>query len=147
MREIRRYDGFMRRLWGLLFAGFVVVSCGGSSSRPKVNPADLDAWRGIPIIELETHPVFSVQRRTVRELSDGSQMWIFSRCFDEGEDCAAVVTRSGNLGTARTHCSSGTSCCHNQFIIRKGTVERREVIGPCFTTCDGRPASRPCESG
>lgn len=131
--------------------GLVVVSCGGSSNRPRVNSADLTAWHGVPLIELETHPVFAAQRRTVRDLSDGSQMWVFTRCFDSSEPakCTTVVNHVGRTGFAQTRCGGGassSSCCHNEFLVRNGVVERRDVVGPCYTTCDGRPASRPCSA-
>ena len=37
---------------------------------PKVRDSDRAAWRNVPVIELERHPLFSTMPREVRPLSD-----------------------------------------------------------------------------
>ncbi len=124
-----------------------LVALAGCASTPRglKRQVDYDAWRGVPIIELETQPHFAAERRIVRPLSDGSELWVYSHCFTESEDVRCVS--SDFSGTILTRCRGGnqsTSCCYNQFLVRDGRVESYRLEGPCRTGCDGRPASSPC---
>jgi hypothetical protein len=104
-----------------------------------VRDDDLNAWKGVPLIELETHPFFSSLPLEKRPLSNGQELWIYSNteAHADGEcsdgDCQAKIKTKG---------------CLNQFMVSGGQVlEYRPIplhIISCVTTCKTRPASRPC---
>lgn len=131
------------RLAGIpLLAAIVACASTGYTKRPE----DLSAWQGKPLIELETQPHFAAEQRYVQNLSDGSQLWIYSKCRTEAEDvrCSSVNV----FGTVQTRCRGGETskaCCQNQFIVRDGVVESYHLEGPCNTSCNGRPRSSPCD--
>jgi hypothetical protein len=119
-----------------------IVSCGSSSPPRTVRQADLDAWTGIPLVELETHPLFSTLPRNVRALSDGTQLWTFS-------NCKSIVEIYCTGPTGLMTCSGGETwrpCCQNQFVVRDAEVESFRAVGHCYTDCTVRPASRRCGS-
>ena len=104
--------------------------------------ADADSWRGVPLIELETHPVYSNLSRRVAELSDGSQLWSFSRCtqYEIPARCSAYPIGS----TMYSQCAGGRidqSCCIRQFRVRDQVVQGFRAVGPCLTGCQFRPGS------
>lgn len=127
--------------------GAVLVGCGGPPPR-TVRQVDLDAWNGVPVIELETHSLFSTLPRYVRKISDGSELWTFSNCKSGTNDVQCGSSRIGSNYVA-TNCSGGDtwrSCCNHQFMLRGGVVESYRPVGSCFTDCSRRPASRQCGS-
>lgn len=111
-------------------------------SRPGVRAADLEAWRHVPVIELERQPHFSSLPRAVRPLSDGSELWDFANCTTESSAKCTDSTTMPVVGSKETTCS-GTEyrdCCHNQFIVRAGFVEEYRPVGNCMTDCFKRPS-------
>jgi hypothetical protein len=134
----------MRRILVVVAVGLGVVAC--SYSRPlAVRSSDLAAWTQVPVIQLETHPMFASMQRKVQLLSDGGELWIYSACEQWIEDrrCAAI----GGSSWAIANCSGGRvgqDCCHNQFYVRDQTVSWYRAAGACFTNCGVRPVSRAC---
>ena len=131
----------MRWMIGLA-VGLVVAGCATAGAR-EVRQADIEAWREVPVLELETHPLFSTVPLTRRRLSDGSEMWDYLSCRSYQEDMNCLSNK-GILGV-NTTCSGGgtrTNCCHNQFIVRAGVVESYQPRGRCYTDCSKRPGAR-----
>lgn len=133
----------MRRAVVLAVVGVVLVACGGA--QPTIRQADLDAWKGAPLVELETHSMFSTMARKTQPLSDGGELWTYSVCERWRTDtrCTAV----GNSGWAVVNCNGGQvgeRCCHNQFYVKDKIVGWYRPRGSCFTDCDVRPPSRAC---
>lgn len=127
-------------------AAGVLVACAEEPRTPTIHEDDVDAWRGAPLIDLETHSVFASQPREIRQLSDGRQMWLLRSCNSLQHD---VTCRSGpgGFGTVATRCAGGhseTTCCTKQFLVRASQVERLQMNGNCMTSCASRPASNPC---
>ncbi len=120
------------------------------AAAPAVRAEDVASWAGVPLIELETHAVFSILPKETHPLSDGSEMWTFSVCATttSERDCKAAVIATGpNASFARSKCKGGEtseSCCRNQFIVREGVVESYRPTGTCWTDCRARPQSRAC---
>ena len=109
-----------------------------------VHQADLQAWVGAPVRDLQLHPLFSALPKKTEQLGHGSELWTYSNCVAY----TTPVTCSNIGGTVI--CSggaSGVSCCHNQLVVRGPMVEGYRVIGHCRTDCSVRPASRPCAEG
>jgi len=59
----------------------ITVSC------LSVHQADLNAWRGVPVIELESQPVFSAMELKKTELSNGSTMWNYTQRGGSYSNC------------------------------------------------------------
>jgi hypothetical protein len=129
-------NAHMRTAALILFLGV-----GGCLFR-SVRPGDLQAWKGVAVIELQTHPLFSTLPKRVEVLSDGSEMWTFSNCHTQSDPVTC------NTISSTTTCSGGgqsEACCHNQFFVRAGVVEGYRPVGNCYTDCSVRPASRQCK--
>jgi hypothetical protein len=131
--------------------GFVtaltMAACGPSYYEThKVRSVDLEAWRGVPLVELETHAMFSTMPRKVQPLSDGGEMWTYSACETWQTDVRCTTYRGSSW--AATNCNGGEvgqTCCHNQFYVKDKTVHWYRPNGACFTDCGVRPASRACK--
>lgn len=105
-----------------------------------VRQGDLDSWRGVPVIELERHPIFSTMQIEKRKLSDGSEIWNFRNGgLMEGRGACMPM---GNTVICKDN--SREVVCMNQFIVKDGVVREYRAIGDCYTDCRARPASRPC---
>jgi hypothetical protein len=139
--------------WTLLFA-LALAGCqeiraatnGGTQSMLAQEAAsqqeDVDSWRGVPLIELETHPVYSTLPRQASELSDGTQLWSYSRCtqYEVPARCTGYPIGSVQF----TQCTGGRvdqTCCIRQFRIAGGAVQSFRALGPCLTGCRFRPGA------
>jgi hypothetical protein len=124
----------------------MLASCGPSYYEThKIRGSDLEAWKGAPLIDLETHAMFSTMPRKVQSLSDGGELWTYSTCRRWRTD-TRCVTYAGSTWAA-TNCNGGEigeTCCDNQFYVRDKVVGWYRPNGPCFTDCDTRPVSRGC---
>lgn len=65
----------------------------------SVRQADLDAWQGVPVIELESHPIFNAMELEKKPLSDGSTMWSFTKHGGTYQNCSASSQASGTSVT------------------------------------------------
>lgn len=126
-----------------LFA-LIIAGCATSTPARGVRQSDLEAWKGAPLIKLETHALFSSAPLTRRRLSDGSELWDYRTCRTYQDDLRCTSSR-GVFGTVDTSCTGGgtsSSCCHNQFFVRGGAVESYRPVGRCYTDCIKRPGGR-----
>lgn len=141
-------ESFMgiRQLTVVSVLGVQIAACYREPARHKpaserIHQEDLDAWRGAPLIELETHPVFSRLPLEKRKLSDGSEMWLALECVEEKVplECSSVR----GLLTVDTKCNGGDIdryCCQNQFHIIGDKVDWWRPNGKW---CATKPALRP----
>ncbi len=125
----------------IALVGLVAVGC-ADNYLATVRDSDKAAWRARPVVELETHPLFSTLPREVRPISDGSELWTFSNCgaVREQRECKSTLNARGD--SVQTKCNGGgesTVCCHNQFVVRGGMVEEYRPVGNCMTNCSTRP--------
>lgn len=124
--------------WMILL--FMLTGC---ITFPKVRPEDLEAWRGAPLIDLESHPLFSSLPLEKRSLSNGDELWIYKNLVGSAVNC-----QEGAFGV---NCQEGAKVrgCMNQFIVSGGVVKEYRPVAihiiSCFTDCRTRPASRPCQ--
>jgi len=63
----------------LLIKPALFVLAFGLASCVTVRQADLDAWNNVPVIELESHPVFNAMELQKKTLSDGSTLWSYTK--------------------------------------------------------------------
>lgn len=121
----------------------VITFFSGCSILRKVHSEDLQAWQGVHVSELETHPAYSVMNLRKQELSTGDLLfdYIDSKTYTEDIDC--------NTNSGQTTCSGGetyTVSCHHQFFVKDNKIREYRTLGKrCFTDCSRRPASNKCK--
>lgn len=86
----------MTLLKKLVFTISASVAAIFMSSCVSVRQADLDAWENVPVIELESHPVFNAMELEKKPLSDGSTLWSYTKHGGTFQNC------SGNTQTSAT---------------------------------------------
>lgn len=104
----------------------LVTAC---ALREPILKQDLDAWAGVPLIELETHPGFSVLPRDIRKLSDGTELWVVTNCAAYQNRARQVVSEA---------------CCYSSFRVAESKVASMSMRGSCRSECSDRPTSKPC---
>lgn len=103
---------------------------------------DVAAWKGAPLSDLETHPVYAAMPLEKRPLTNGSVLWIHTN-----KGSYTTETSCNKYGN-RVSCSGGdnvTVQCSHQFIVKEATVQEYRPVGQCYTDCSRRPASHPCD--
>lgn len=135
---------------------FLICLVIGLSGCKTVRQEDLDAWRGAPLSDLETHYLFNTLPVEVRQISGGKFLYIYTNSkttkplFPSTVSCRSTSSLIG--GTQQTQCSKDnvfggeptTKTCSNQFITTTTTVLEYRPVGQCYTDCSIRPESRPC---
>jgi len=84
----------------------------------NVRQADLDAWVGLPVAALDTHPIFGKMTLQRYPAPDGSE-----------------VRDYVNLASA--------GACHNRFTVKEGVVQRYEPRAEGQIRCFTDPSTRP----
>lgn len=107
----------------------------------EVRAEDVQAWRRVPVLELEKHTHFSTLPKQTQPLSDGSELWDYVNCTN-GKTPTECTSSKGVNDSVQTSCTGGqefANCCHNQFVVRAGFVEEYRPVGNCYTDCFKRP--------
>lgn len=115
-------------------------------STPQQTPEDRlrIAWKGRPMIEVESHPVFSTMQSRMQELSDGSAIVHHVRCASWREpDRVTSVGGTNWAATTVRHGEEGTACCDRQFVVRDGRVEEYRQVPSMGGTCSAEAAFYP----
>jgi hypothetical protein len=122
----------------------VFVGCG------SVHQEDLDAWRGVPVAELDKHPLAQIFPMVRTKTEDGTEI----RKYVNGRN---VSTCSGNgsifgptvdMATFNTfsNCMQGFTACNTIVYIKDGRVQQVLAIGSggarCYTNETMRPGYR-----
>ena len=81
--------------------------------------ADHDAWRDVPVAQLESQPRFAELHREVEPQPDGSQTWRMTSCTKPSDDC-----------------------CVHQFIVRDARIALYDTRGPCVVGCGMWPKAK-----
>lgn len=127
----------MRTIAGVLLLP-MLSGCLLLSVRRTVRQEDLQSWNGVPLVELQTHTLFSTIPKRVELLQDGHQLWTYSNCVTRPINCSGYG--------ASLDCSGGDqACCYNQFLVDDQRVEWYRAAGSCYTDCTVRPPSRACQ--
>jgi hypothetical protein len=102
------------------------------------------AWRGRPLIDVESHPVFSTMERRTQELSDGSAILHHVRCASWREPDRVSTVGGTNWATSTVrHGQEGTICCDRQFVVRAGTVEAYRQVPSMGGSCTAEAVFYP----
>jgi hypothetical protein len=97
------------------------------------------SWRGRPVADMETHPVFSMLKTDRQDASDGSTIYHHVRCTDWEDTQQAsqgLTPYGGGLNAQQTQQSSqrGQVCCDRQFVARGGVIQEYRQV-PMGGTC------------
>ena len=117
-------------------AGIVLLISSCAVTEPTVRQQDIDAWSGVSVEALDTHPFFKHEQMFRTRTTGGTEIrnyaygYNFQECFRR-----AGATRFGDYvdDTAFVTCSSGRIVCNNLFYIRDGTVLQYAPTGRCAT--------------
>jgi hypothetical protein len=102
------------------------------------------AWKGRPLIDVESHPVFSAMQSRMQELSDGSAIVHHLRCASWREPDRVSSVGGTNWAAATVeHGQEGTFCCDRQFVIREGFVETYRQVPSMGGSCTAEAAFYP----
>jgi hypothetical protein len=110
-----------------------------------VNQKDLDTWAGVPVSELDKHPVFLTIPHVKAYAEDGTEI----RNYVNGADitsCSSGGVASNQLSMAAyqafTSCIQKRAACNNIFYIEKGVVQRYVATGTGGARCYTNEAAR-----
>ncbi len=122
----------------------ILLCCalGGCLHNKDVRRDDLNAWKGVPVEELESHYMFS-QIHMVKTLQD-SGLEIRDYMNKQGiNSCDKYGLINGYMSPenfdAFSNCTSQLIGCDNIFYIRDGKVLKYTPVGLCFTDDTSRP--------
>jgi hypothetical protein len=128
----------------------VVMAAGCSNLFPSLFPPKEDvtlsdfvtaSWRGRPLIEMQSHPVFSMLKEEKQDLPDGSSIYHHVRCTDwkdsQRSSSGLMPGYNGGIGMQQGTQSStaGQACCDRQFLARTGVIQEYRQV-PMGGTCD-----------
>lgn len=118
---------------------YVIGACGTVAT---VRQQDLDAWVGVPVEALNTHPFFKDKRMFRTRTHGGTEIRNYSYGYNFGECFGKVgADKVGDFVDEDIfiRCSSGRIVCNNLFYIRNGTVLEYAPTGLCATDKTIRP--------
>lgn len=102
------------------------------------------AWKGRPVIDVESHPVFSMMQNRIQELSDGSVIMHHLRCANwKQPDQVNSVGGPNWAATTVHHGEEGTFCCDRQFVVRDGVVEVYRQVPSMSGSCTAEAVFYP----
>jgi len=124
-----------------------VAWLGGCAS---IEQGDLDAWRGSPVVALESHPYFARMQMTRKLSPDGRESRTFTDSYDyvqcSGSGVVAASVGSVVVGTSVSNCATRRVTCSHVFLIRNGVIDEYAPIGACHTDASMRPRPAASES-
>lgn len=140
---------------GRLAALSIVLSVTLLSSCASVREEDLQSWSGVPVAELDKHPVFLTMSVVKTQTADGTEI----RNYVNGANVSACAGGGGVRAgpqqgrfagmvdtatySAFSNCMQRFAACNNIFYINNGIVTRATAIGTggarCYTNEQFRP--------
>ena len=106
-----------------------------------VRQSDLDAWVGVPVQALDTHPLFLTMPLYRTQTANGVEIRNYFNSKDV-EQCFASAghgDRRHVSHSAFVTCSETRLACSNLFYIENGKVTRYAPTGNCYTDSSVRP--------
>ena len=112
----------------------LVAAC--TTTVPTVRQQDLDAWVGVPVEALDTHPffmkapMFRTRTNSGTEIRNYAYGYSFGKCFRN-----AGASHVGDFvnQNAFIACSSSRIVCNSIFYSKKGKVIEYAPTGRCYT--------------
>lgn len=123
--------------------GYAFVAAALLAGCATVRQPDLDAWVGVPVEALDTHPVFLSMPVYRTQTAGGVEIRNY---FNSKEVEQCFASAGGHVGDRRhvSHsvfitCSESRLSCSNLFYIQDGKVTRYAPTGDCYTNASVRP--------
>ena len=101
----------------------------------KVHQEDVDAWKGVPVEALDTHPLFITMQLQRTVSPNGLEV----RNYINGRTITNCFGQQYGDGTTGGHCNNTAIVCNNVFYIREGKVLEYAPQGRCKTNERVRP--------
>lgn len=125
-------------------AALALLGCAG------VRQEDQDAWVGVPVSELDLHPLFSTMPVVRTTAADGTEMRNYVNSETLSTCSGGGTIRSGYVSSAVYNefhsCVSTKAACNNIFYINNGVVTAYVPTGSggarCYTDETTRPGFR-----
>lgn len=123
------------------------VVCVALTGCATVHQEDLDAWKGVPVAELETHPIFSTMPMVRTVASDGTEMRRYvngrnvSSCSGGGSVFKGTVDMAAY--NAFSNCMQTFAACNAIFYIKDGVIQNVSAIGTGGMRCYSNETMRP----
>jgi len=113
-----------------------------------VHQEDLDPWAGVPVAELDTHPIFLTFPVVRTKAADGTEMrrYINGRNVASCSGGGSVFANTGvDMATYNTfsNCMQGFAACNSIFYIKDGRVQQVTLIGTGGARCYSNESLRP----
>jgi hypothetical protein len=113
----------------------------------RVHQEDMQSWVGVPVAELDRHPIFLTMQVVRTRTSDGTEIRNYvngrnvASCSGGGSAFAGYVDMT--TYSQFTDCMQTFAACNNIFYIKGGVVTQYSPIGTggmrCYTTEQLRP--------
>ncbi len=122
--------------------------CLALSGCATVHQEDLDAWRGVSVTELETHPFFITLPVVRTVASDGTEIRRYvngrniSACSAGGSVFTGGVVDMASYNSFST-CMQNFAACNSIFYIRDGRVQNLVLLGTGGIRCYSNETLRP----
>ncbi len=122
-------------------AAIISVAVAGCAT---VRQQDLDAWVGVPVEALDTHPLFLTIPMYRTQTDSGIEIRNYVNSKDVEQCFTHSSARNGDNKyvnySAFTSCSNTHIACNNLFYIQGGKVTRYAPTGSCYTDDSVRPS-------
>lgn len=132
----------MRIRLAMLAVGCLVLAGGGC-----VNKADLDAWQGVPVAELDKHPFFLTVPVVRTMASDGVEIrnYVNSQSVASCSGGGSVFATTVDMATysSFSSCMQRFQACNNIFYIKDGRVQQYIATGTGGVSCMTNESLRP----
>jgi hypothetical protein len=112
-----------------------------------VNKSDLDAWQGVPVVELDKHPFFLTVPVVRTTASDGTEIRNYvngdnvASCSGGGSIFRSTVDMASYSGFSS--CMQKFRACNNIFYIKDGRVQQYIASGTGGAICTTDESLRP----
>ncbi|MGD9851980.1 MAG: hypothetical protein AB7T38_11980 [Nitrospirales bacterium] len=123
----------------------ILILIGACATPPTVRQQDLDAWVGVSVQALDTHPLFRKELMFRTKTPGGTEIRNYAYGYNFGECFGrAGASKVGDFVNEDTFisCSSGQIVCNNLFYIREGKVLEYAPTGLCTTDEKVQPEGR-----
>jgi len=127
-----------------LIVYFLIFLFTGCGMLRTVRNSDLNAWRNIPVLALDTHSLFLTVPMVKTFTENGIEIRVyankanFSSCTGSGSIDHSTTLSSSDFNNFR-NCSARVIGCDNIFYIKDGNVIKYIPVGRCYTDNTVRP--------
>ena len=132
----------VRMAFAALPSVLMLASCGSTT----VHQDDLQSWKGVPVDQLDKHPMFRTMQVVRTRATDGTEI----RDYVDGDvaSCSAggtVFAGSVDLDTYSefSNCMKSFPACQNIFYVKDGVVLQYAPIGTGGMGCNTNKQTRP----